>query len=202
MQTTEWTSDRVQFKHLVEAVGLLGWIADAAGYCHYVSPSWCEFTGLSPDEAVGAGWLRPIHPADRTRMRRLYLEASGRGAELHLGCRLERANAEYVPCWAYGRATFADGKFSGYLGVTNAIARHAPTTASDGKYALTERERQVLALIARGNTTNTIAAMLRVSARTVDGHTMHAAHKLGAANREQLPAPGEWQPPKLRYGHR
>lgn len=56
------------------------------------------------------------------------------------------------------------------------------------KSPLTPREREVLALIASGNSSMRIAGMLGISKRTVDEHTQTAVRKLGAANRTQAVA--------------
>lgn len=47
---------------------------------------------------------------------------------------------------------------------------------------LTGRERQVLQLIAEGNTTKDIAEMLHVSAKTVESHRAHIMRKLDLHN--------------------
>ncbi len=50
---------------------------------------------------------------------------------------------------------------------------------------LTEREREVLALIAKGSDNNEIAAELVISPETVKTHVSSILEKLGAANRVQ-----------------
>jgi PAS domain S-box-containing protein len=41
---------------------------DADGKCQVVNKKWCDFAGLSPEEALGDGWQRALHPDDRERM--------------------------------------------------------------------------------------------------------------------------------------
>lgn len=48
--------------------------------------------------------------------------------------------------------------------------------------SLTSREREILQLIAEGNTTKEIAARLNISARTADVHRTHIMQKLGVHN--------------------
>ena len=48
--------------------------------------------------------------------------------------------------------------------------------------ALTSREREILQLIAEGNTTKEMAARLGISARTADVHRTHIMQKLGVHN--------------------
>jgi len=54
-----------------------------------------------------------------------------------------------------------------------------------GPHTPTRREAEVLALVARGHTTNEIAAVLQLSACTVRRHVRNACRKLGAASRAQ-----------------
>jgi DNA-binding NarL/FixJ family response regulator len=51
--------------------------------------------------------------------------------------------------------------------------------------ALTERELEVLALVARGYTNKAIGAQLSISDRTVQGHLAHIYDKLNAASRTE-----------------
>lgn len=51
--------------------------------------------------------------------------------------------------------------------------------------ALTEREMEVLALVAKGHTNKAIAVQLKISDRTVQGHLAHIFAKLQAASRTE-----------------
>jgi DNA-binding NarL/FixJ family response regulator len=63
---------------------------------------------------------------------------------------------------------------------------HAETTAPTALSALTEREREVLALVAAGLSNDAIAERLVVSPHTVKTHVNRAMTKLGAHDRAQL----------------
>ena len=41
---------------------------DASGQTTYVNPTWCRISGLSPEEALGDGWLKAVHPEDRPKL--------------------------------------------------------------------------------------------------------------------------------------
>ena len=62
------------------------------------------------------------------------------------------------------------------------LARHAPTPAE----RLTERERDVLRLLARGHTNAEIAQELFISLRTVEAHRAGLRTRLGVHNRAEL----------------
>ncbi|BDT87362.1 helix-turn-helix transcriptional regulator [Nocardia cyriacigeorgica] len=53
---------------------------------------------------------------------------------------------------------------------------------------LTNREREIIHLVAEGMTSRKIAERLHLSARTVEGHLYRAAQKTGVTNREELVA--------------
>jgi DNA-binding CsgD family transcriptional regulator/tetratricopeptide (TPR) repeat protein len=60
---------------------------------------------------------------------------------------------------------------------------HAPGTASFDAHGLTQRELQVLRLVAAGQTNKAVAADLVVSERTVDRHVSNIFTKLGVSSR-------------------
>jgi two-component system response regulator NreC len=62
----------------------------------------------------------------------------------------------------------------------------APTTPSGPPGDLTERELDVLRLIALGHTNNEIAQQLYLSVRTVETHRAHIQQKLGMSSRAEL----------------
>ncbi len=59
-------------------------------------------------------------------------------------------------------------------------------TAKPPAALLTQREHQVLQLIARGQTNRQIAKQLSLSVRTVDTHRANLMNKIGASNRAEL----------------
>ncbi len=61
---------------------------------------------------------------------------------------------------------------------------------SEAARRLTDREREVLALIAMGNGSSAIAFALDVAPSTVETHVRHCLHKLGASNRAHAIALG------------
>ena len=41
---------------------------DAQGFVTFVNEKWCEIGGMTPEEAMGTGWLTVLHPEDRAHM--------------------------------------------------------------------------------------------------------------------------------------
>ncbi len=71
--------------------------------------------------------------------------------------------------------------FSAGLSLPHADRRSGDTLS----YALTDRERDVLQLVARGLTNKAIGFQLSISDRTVQGHLANIYEKLGAASRTE-----------------
>lgn len=39
-------------------------VSSREGKCEYVNRRWCELTGLTPEQALGDGWIKALHPDD------------------------------------------------------------------------------------------------------------------------------------------
>jgi PAS domain S-box-containing protein len=73
--------------------------SDAASNCIYVNRKWCELSGLSEEEAMGAGWAKTIHPDD-----------------------LERVMAEWQECVQTNRYEELEFRFTTPSGKTNWVS--------------------------------------------------------------------------------
>lgn len=61
------SEERYQTLARVSPVGIFR--TNKYGLTTYVNPTWCRISGLSADEALGEGWLKVVHPDDRTSLR-------------------------------------------------------------------------------------------------------------------------------------
>ena len=71
------------------------------------------------------------------------------------------------------------------LGASMAVAEAAAEQAAE-EDPLSEREREVLRLLALGHTNQEIAQMLFISVRTAETHRAHIMRKLGVDTRAEL----------------
>ncbi|GAA3216110.1 response regulator transcription factor [Streptomyces sp. XM83C] len=87
------------------------------------------------------------------------------------------------------RAAMRDEPFV-YPGAERALVRSwlERLRRGDGlpERAVTEREEEILKLVAEGHTSREIAAMLSISAKTVERHRANILHKLGLRDRLEL----------------
>jgi DNA-binding NarL/FixJ family response regulator len=77
-----------------------------------------------------------------------------------------------------------------YPGAIKTLIRHhldhARDTGKASGRAITEREEQILKLVAEGHSTKEIAEMLVISVKTVERHRANLLHKLGLRDRLEL----------------
>ncbi len=74
-RTKELEHSKARFEALVRASAQVVWTYDAKAETFEDSPSWRLFTGQSPKELKGSGWLDAIHPDDRSRTLAAWREA-------------------------------------------------------------------------------------------------------------------------------
>lgn len=82
--------------------------------------------------------------------------------------------------------TFLDPSLAGK--VVDGLVRRAVQAGGSGDFGLSDREEEVLRLIARGFTNREIAARLDVSVKTVETHKARAMEKLGVDSRAGIVA--------------
>ncbi|MGH9834816.1 MAG: PAS domain S-box protein, partial [Blastocatellia bacterium] len=56
------------FKHLVETLPCILWLADSEGGVTYFNDRWTELTGLTGEQSAGGGWVAALHPDDVVRV--------------------------------------------------------------------------------------------------------------------------------------
>lgn len=174
------------FRQLAESAPIMIWMSGPDALCTYFNPEWLRFRGRTLAEETGHGWTSGLHPDDRDLAIETYLRAFGSRQPFRLQFRLERADGEY--CWVenVGVPRFEPGDvFAGFLGAAaDATARRARTFTPDEQaarmvFALTEREREVLVLVAQGKTTKEAATQLGITYKTADSHRSRILEKLG-----------------------
>jgi PAS domain S-box-containing protein len=184
-----WTTERKLFRAVTEPTSLIAWATDVDGLCFYLSPEWYRFTGYPCQDGLGFNWLRAIHPDDQDMVRRAFLAANASQTAYGVAYRLARANGAYTLIWAVGLPKFGEtGKFEGFFGTVFPIEGDHRLQVGEHSVVehtrrLTEREREVLQLIAEGNTAETAASILGITRRTVETHIANAGLKLGGVNR-------------------
>lgn len=104
----------------VAPVGIFG--TDASGRCLYVNERWCEIAGLTPQEALGEGWVKALHPDDRERLLTQWYQAVKQHLPFQSEYRFQTPQG--VQTWVFGQ-TVAEkgnaGEVTGYVGTITDI---------------------------------------------------------------------------------
>ena len=102
---------------LNSADALMHWSVRPDLSCDYLSPAWLEFTGCTPEQALGDGWSRGVHPEDLARWLDRCLRAFDEREAFEIEYRLRHRDGEYR--WVLDRAVpryGRNGAFLGYVG--------------------------------------------------------------------------------------
>ena len=175
-----------QFRQLADSAPFPIWSSGIDAMRNFVNRAWLEFRGRTPEQEIGSGWTDGLHPDDRNLCIETYIKSFTSRQPFHVQYRLQRGDRSYT--WVEDNGTplnRLNGSFAGYLGtVTDITDRKRGIFTPDEEsvrlvFALTERERQVLVLIASGRSTKQAAAQLGISYKTADSHRSRILEKLG-----------------------
>ena len=162
------------------------WMAATDAVANYFNQAWLDFSGRTAGEESAGGWIEGVHPDDRAMCLENYGRAFSARQPFRLQLRLRAADGGYRLVEYSGAPRFdSEGSFAGFLGfAVERPVRGRPAFTSDEEsarlvFALTERERQVLVLIADGHSTKEAALRLGISYKTADSHRTHILEKLG-----------------------
>jgi PAS domain S-box-containing protein len=174
-----------QFREVLGTAPIMIWLSGTDAMCSFFNRCWLEFRGRRMEEEMGNGWTEGLHPDDRDLCVETYLKAFSARQPFRVQYRLQKANGDYSWVEDNGTPRFQNGAFIGFMGTGIDISdrrRRAFTPDEQSVrmvFSLTERERQVLVLIADGNSTKEAAATLGISYKTADSHRSRILEKLG-----------------------
>jgi PAS domain S-box-containing protein len=162
------------------------WMSGPDSLHSYFNPAWLEFRDRTLDEEIGNGWTEGIHPDDRDLCLDTYLKAFSARQRFRVQYRMRAFNSEFYWVESCGSPAFNEANdFIGFIGSIAYINEHKRryfTLDSESLRLvslLTERERQVLVLIAGGKSTEAAALDLGISYKTADSHRSRVLKKLG-----------------------
>jgi PAS domain S-box-containing protein len=129
-----------RFRSLALATSQVVWTTDAQGLVVEPSDSWSAFTGQSPAEFKGTGWVNAVHPDDRDHAREAWQRAVAAGAPYEVEYRMKRPDGSYTPTVARGAPVRnPDGMIREWVG-TNQDVTARVTADQELRLALKARD--------------------------------------------------------------
>ena len=95
---------------------------DTEGNCLMVNAQWCNFSGLTNEQAIGEGWQKAIHPNDRGYIAGLWKKYAGGKLSWHFEYRFHTPDNKLT--WVLGIAVpllDKKGSITGYIGMNTDI---------------------------------------------------------------------------------
>jgi PAS domain S-box-containing protein len=175
-----------RFRLLADSAPVMMWMSGHDGTCIFFNQLWLEFRGRRLEDELGNRWLEGVHPEDRDLCIETYLRCFATRQAFRMQYRLQRQGGTYR--WIENTGTpwsEGTGEFGGFMGSAIDIEdrKQGSFTPDEGAvrlvFSLTERERQVLTLIAGGKSTKETALTLGISYKTADSHRSRILEKLG-----------------------
>jgi len=184
-QTQQLSASNARFWLLADAAPMMIWMSGEDGMCTFFNRAWLEFRGKRLEDELGNRWLDGVHPEDRDLCLETYLKCFSTRQPFRTQYRLERHGGQYRLIETAGTPWFdSGGEFGGFMGAAHDLdTRKQPAFTPDEAalrliLSLTERERQVLVLIAGGKSTKEAALALGISYKTADSHRSRILEKL------------------------
>ncbi len=111
-----------EFRSLAAVMPQIVWATRPDGSNIYFNQQWIDYTGLTLEESLGHGWIKPFHPEDRQRAWDAWQHATATIGKYGLECRLRRADGVYRWWLIRGEAQRdADGKVLKWFGTCTDI---------------------------------------------------------------------------------
>jgi len=106
-----------RLREVINTVPAIIWITDTQGQSLFLNKNWYTYTGHTPKESEGMGWLDATHPEDRKSAEFAFLEAHNQKKPYTISFRLRNKNGEYR--WVLDKASpkfDANGQYEGMIG--------------------------------------------------------------------------------------
>ncbi|UFP95640.1 ATP-binding protein [Gloeobacter morelensis] len=133
-----------RYRSLITVTSAIVWTAGSDGAIIEEVPSWEEFTGQSPEQYQGWGWVEMLHPEDRASTAEIWRQANADKRPVEAEYRLRRRDGEYRHMVARGVPLLnAQGRLCSWVGTV--------TDIHDRKVA--EQQRELRLLQAKRHTT-------------------------------------------------
>lgn len=84
-----------ELRRTLDLIPTLAWRARADGYADYLNKRWLDYTGFSPEQALGWEWQTAVHPDDRSALHYAWLRMIETGIPDEVEARMRRLDGAY-----------------------------------------------------------------------------------------------------------
>ena len=84
-----------RLQELIDLIPEFIWSADATGRVDFINQQTLAYLGMTPEQAMGRGWEKAVHPDDEAELERKWQEAARDGQAMEIEMRLRRHDGEY-----------------------------------------------------------------------------------------------------------
>lgn len=183
------------FRELAEAIPQLVWTTRPDGFHDFYNQRWYEYTGTTPEQALGEGWQGPLHPDDLPETLRRWHHSLRTGEPYETEYRCRRHDGVYR--WFLGRAhpvRDASGRIVKWFGTCTDIDDRK--RAADSMHFLAEAGTLLASSL---DYEATLAALTRlVVPRLADWCAIEIANEDGTTRQVAV---AHVEPAKVRYAH-
>ena len=110
-----------RYRSLVQAGAQVVWVTTPTGKIAEDSPEWRWITGQTVDEYLGSGWLDAIHPEDRERVEREWLDCVDTGKVFDSRYRVRTKSGSYRHYDVRAVPIERDGKIIEWVGASSDV---------------------------------------------------------------------------------
>ncbi len=110
-----------RYRSLVQAGAQVVWVTTPTGKIAEDSPEWRWITGQTVDEYLGSGWLDAIHPEDRERVEREWLDCVDKGKVFDSRYRVRTKSGSYRHYDVRAVPIERDGKIIEWVGASTDV---------------------------------------------------------------------------------
>ena len=122
-----------RFYRLANGTTALVWLSEPHGQRTFFNRAWLDFTGRSPAESEGRGWLESVHPEDRESVLNTWGAALAARREFRVEYRLRHADGRYRRIRESGTPRIPpDESMIGYMGVGQEVIEGKQGTEATG----------------------------------------------------------------------
>ena len=114
---TELARQESRFRSLIDATAAVVWTTSPTGELVGDQSGWQVYTGQTPDQYAGAGWLDAIHPDDRDATHAAWEAAVENRSLYAVKHRLRRADGVYRTMQVRGVPVLRDGEVMEWVGI-------------------------------------------------------------------------------------